>query len=182
VHRIMRPLLSTAQVCCLGLADRKWGQAYLTRSFFHMLGETMPQHVMLAAAQDGDQLVAGVVYALRSLLNQKLVPHRSAESLLRNVSKTAGRNQLASKAHDGLLAGALNLVGSHAIYGRNWGCAYGTQISGLHFECCYYMESSLFPCSPPVQGHAVLCRTSPWSVTSVKWQSLMSPLSPIATL
>lgn len=79
------------------LADRKWGQAYLTRGFFHMLGETMPEHVMLAAAQDGDQLVAGVVYALRSLLNQMFVPHRSAERLLRNASKTAGRNQLASK-------------------------------------------------------------------------------------
>ena len=40
-------------------ADRKWGQAYLKRGFFHALGETMPDQVLLATAyQDGD-LVAG---------------------------------------------------------------------------------------------------------------------------
>ncbi len=38
---------------------------------------------------------------------------------------------------DGLaIAGALNLVGADALYGRNWGCAGRYRI--LHFEACYY--------------------------------------------
>lgn len=62
-----------------------------------------------------------------------------------------------------LVAGAINFIGSHALYGRNWGCLppesaagdanlsklfrsmgvdTGAQMSGgfkhLHFECCYY--------------------------------------------
>ena len=36
------------------------------------------------------------------------------------------------------IAAALNLVGSHALYGRNWGCKYGDRIPHLHFELCYY--------------------------------------------
>ena len=45
----------------LAAADHKWGQAYLTREFFHMLGEAMPQHVVLATASEAgsDQLLAG---------------------------------------------------------------------------------------------------------------------------
>ena len=45
-------------------ADHKWGQAYLTREFFHILGETMPQHVVLATAAepDSDKLLAGQLY------------------------------------------------------------------------------------------------------------------------
>lgn len=34
---------------------------------------------------------------------------------------------------------ALNLVGSNAIFGRNWGCA--RFVPGLHFEVCYYQVS-----------------------------------------
>ncbi len=34
------------------------------------------------------------------------------------------------------IAGALNLVGSEALYGRNWGCA--GEWPFLHFEACYY--------------------------------------------
>ena len=37
-----------------------------------------------------------------------------------------------------IVAGALNLIGSDALYGRNWGCAYGSTIKNLHFELCYY--------------------------------------------
>ena len=73
-------------------ADRKWGQAYLTRDFFQIIGETMPEHVLLVMAED------------------------------------AGRP----------LAGALNLLGSHALFGRNWGCSNGPEIKHLHFELCYY--------------------------------------------
>lgn len=34
------------------------------------------------------------------------------------------------------IAGALNLIGDDALYGRNWGCL--ETIPGLHFEACYY--------------------------------------------
>lgn len=38
---------------------------------------------------------------------------------------------------DGLpVAGALNVIGSDALYGRYWGCT--EQIPFLHFEICYY--------------------------------------------
>jgi predicted N-acyltransferase len=34
------------------------------------------------------------------------------------------------------IAGALNLRGADALYGRNWGCV--EDVPNLHFECCYY--------------------------------------------
>eukprot|EP00850_Spirogloea_muscicola_P013776 SM000095S24990 [mRNA] locus=s95:332224:335843:+ [translate_table: standard] len=41
--------------------DHKWGQAYLTREFFHMIGERMGDQVLLVAAEDDGQLVAGAL-------------------------------------------------------------------------------------------------------------------------
>lgn len=32
------------------------------------------------------------------------------------------------------IAGALNLIGSDALYGRNWGSIYGDRVPFLHFE------------------------------------------------
>jgi len=86
--------------CCVCRADKKWGQAYLTRDFFQIMGETMPEHVLLVMAEDG------------------------------------GRP----------MAGALNLIGSHALFGRNWGCAYDCEIKHLHFEMCYYQVTSTGLC------------------------------------
>jgi predicted N-acyltransferase len=74
----------------LATSDRKWGQAYLNRKFFGLIGERMPDHIVLVMARHGDKYVAG----------------------------------------------ALNLLGKDAIYGRNWG-SYG-DYKFLHFECCYY--------------------------------------------
>jgi hypothetical protein len=34
------------------------------------------------------------------------------------------------------IAGALNLVGAEALYGRYWGCL--EEVPHLHFELCYY--------------------------------------------
>ncbi|MDE2792247.1 MAG: GNAT family N-acetyltransferase [Paracoccaceae bacterium] len=34
------------------------------------------------------------------------------------------------------VAGALNLAGTEALYGRNWGCS--ARLRNLHFEACYY--------------------------------------------
>ena len=45
-----------------------------------------------------------------------------------------------------VVAGALNLIGSDALFGRNWGCAYGSAIKNLHFELCYYQV-------PPFEMH-----------------------------
>jgi predicted N-acyltransferase len=70
--------------------DRKWGSAYLTRSFFTLLGERVGDSVVLMMAE-----------------------------------------------HDGTpVAGALNLAGAEALYGRNWGCRGDWPF--LHFELCYY--------------------------------------------
>eukprot|EP01023_Acetabularia_acetabulum_P044345 TRINITY_DN4450_c1_g1_i11.p6 TRINITY_DN4450_c1_g1~~TRINITY_DN4450_c1_g1_i11.p6 ORF type:complete len:105 (+),score=24.42 TRINITY_DN4450_c1_g1_i11:482-796(+) len=39
---------------------------------------------------------------------------------------------------DEIVAGALNLKGDKALFGRNWGCKFGKQYKNLHFEVCYY--------------------------------------------
>jgi predicted N-acyltransferase len=69
---------------------RKWGQPYLTRAFFSLLGERMGARLLL-------------VLALRD-----------------NIP----------------VAGALNLIGEEALYGRYWGAT--EDMPYLHFELCYY--------------------------------------------
>lgn len=71
-------------------ADRKWGGGYLTRAFFHMLGETMAEQTLLVMCRDRGRWIAG----------------------------------------------ALNLIGDDALYGRNWGSDGSHPF--LHFEACYY--------------------------------------------
>jgi predicted N-acyltransferase len=69
---------------------RKWGRPYLTRSFFTLLNERMPDSLLLILAlRDGQPI-----------------------------------------------AGALNLIGGDALYGRYWGCV--EEVPFLHFELCYY--------------------------------------------
>lgn len=70
--------------------SRKWGTPYLNREFFSIVGQTMPQSILLVMAY----------------LDGKPV------------------------------AGALNFIGTEAIYGRHWGCSH--DIKNLHFELCYY--------------------------------------------
>jgi predicted N-acyltransferase len=41
-----------------------------------------------------------------------------------------------AKRGDRWIAGALNLIGGEALYGRNWGCV--EDVPFLHFELCYY--------------------------------------------
>jgi len=74
----------------LATTDKKWGESYLRRSFFSLLGQRLNDRVVLVMAFDGDRPVAG----------------------------------------------ALNLMGSDCLYGRNWGCLETHKF--LHFECCYY--------------------------------------------
>jgi predicted N-acyltransferase len=70
--------------------SRKWGQPYLTRPFFSMLGEAMSDKVLLMLAERDGRPIAG----------------------------------------------ALNLIGADALYGRYWGCT--EEVPFLHFELCYY--------------------------------------------
>lgn len=74
----------------LDTSDRKWGQPYLNAEFFHELGRTMADSVVLILAEDRGRYVAG----------------------------------------------ALNLIGGDALYGRNWGSDGSYPF--LHFEACYY--------------------------------------------
>ena len=69
---------------------RKWGQPYLTRAFFPLLGEAISDRVLLILAERDGQPIAG----------------------------------------------ALNLIGADALYGRYWGCT--EDVPFLHFELCYY--------------------------------------------
>ncbi len=70
--------------------SRKWGSPYLNRRFFSILGERMPNEVLLVMARRNGRWIAG----------------------------------------------ALNLIGSDCLYGRNWGCL--EDVPFLHFEVCYY--------------------------------------------
>ncbi len=69
---------------------RKWGRPYLNRRFFSMIGERMPDRILLVMAHNGRRYMAG----------------------------------------------ALNLIGSEALYGRYWGTTEHRPF--LHFELCYY--------------------------------------------
>jgi predicted N-acyltransferase len=51
--------------------------------------------------------------------------------------RMADRILLVLAVRDGVpIAGALNLIGADALYGRYWGCT--EEVPGLHFELCYY--------------------------------------------
>jgi len=57
-----------------------------------------------------------------------LLGERMAEDVLLVVAEEAETGAV--------VAGALNLIGSAALYGRNWGCE--KRYKNLHFELCYY--------------------------------------------
>lgn len=60
------------------------------------------------------------------------------------------------------VAAALNLVGSHALVGRNWGCRFGSRYKHLHFELCYYqaIEAAIELGLDRVEAGAQVCRRS----------------------
>ena len=55
-----------------------------------------------------------------------LLGERMADRVLLVMARRNGR----------WIAGALNLIGADALYGRNWGCT--EDVPFLHFELCYY--------------------------------------------
>ncbi|WP_349357305.1 GNAT family N-acetyltransferase [Stappia sp.] len=65
----------------------------------------------------------------RPYLNRRffsLLGERLGERVLLVMARREGR----------MIAGALNLIGSHVLFGRNWGCLEDHPF--LHFEVCYY--------------------------------------------
>jgi predicted N-acyltransferase len=48
----------------LATADRKWGSPYLTRDFFHRLGEALDERVVLVVAEDRGELTAAALNLL----------------------------------------------------------------------------------------------------------------------
>jgi uncharacterized protein len=108
--------------------DRKWGSAYLTRSFFSLLGQRLGDRVVLMYAENAGKPVAG----------------------------------------------ALNLAGDEALYGRNWGCRGDWPF--LHFELCYYraidwaIEHGLKRVEAGAQGrHKIQRGYTPRSTYSAHW-------------
>ncbi len=88
--------------------SRKWGQPYLTRPFFSLLGEGLGDRVLLMLAERDGRPIAG----------------------------------------------ALNLIGGDALYGRYWGCT--EDVPFLHFELCYYqaIEAAIARGLPRVEAGA----------------------------
>jgi uncharacterized protein len=66
----------------------------------------------------------GSAYLTREFFD--LLHQRMADKVVLVMTKKAGR----------YVAGALNLVGSDTLFGRNWGCV--GDFPFLHFEVCYY--------------------------------------------
>ena len=87
---------------------RKWGQPYLTREFFSLLGARMADQVLLIFAMFDGRPVAG----------------------------------------------ALNMIGEDALYGRYWGAV--AEVPHLHFEICYYqaIEAAIARGLPRVEAGA----------------------------
>ena len=72
------------------------------------------------------------------------------------------------------VAGALNLIGSDTIFGRNWGCS--DDFKFLHFEACYYqaidfaIENKLHWVEAGAQGpHKIQRGYLPREVYSAHW-------------
>ncbi len=83
----------------------------------------------------------------RPYLNRKffsLLGERMGERVLLILARRDGR----------YIAGALNLVGDDAIFGRHWGCV--EDVPFLHFELCYYqaIEAAIARGLPRVEAGA----------------------------
>ncbi|MDB5562889.1 MAG: family N-acetyltransferase [Hyphomicrobiales bacterium] len=92
------------------------------------------------------------------------------------LSESMGENVVLMLAYDGNtpIAGALNLVGTDALYGRNWGAT--RHVPFLHFELCYYqaidyaIAHKLKTVEAGAQGEHKLARGyEPTTTRSVHW-------------
>jgi predicted N-acyltransferase len=94
------------------------------------------------------------------------------------LSETMGESVVLMLAYDGTtpIAGALNLVGTDTLYGRNWGAT--RHVPFLHFELCYYqaidyaIAHKLKTVEAGAQGEHKLARGyEPTTTRSVHWIS-----------
>jgi hypothetical protein len=96
--------------------SRKWGQPYLTREFYSLIGQSMAEQIVLIMAERDGRYIAG----------------------------------------------AINFIGSHTLFGRHWGCIEDHPF--LHFEICYYqaidfaIENKLSRVEAGAQGAHKLAR------------------------
>jgi predicted N-acyltransferase len=60
-HEMTEALWDAFYAFYMNTADRKWGQAYLTRSFFSMLGERCPDDVVMVLCFENGEPVAGAL-------------------------------------------------------------------------------------------------------------------------
>ena len=74
--------------------------------------------------QDTGSRKWGRPYLTRAFFS--LLGERMADKVLLILAERNGRP----------IAGALNLIGAHTLYGRYWGCT--EEVPFLHFELCYY--------------------------------------------
>ncbi|MCV0396462.1 MAG: GNAT family N-acetyltransferase [Rhizobiaceae bacterium] len=81
-----------------------------------------------------------------------MIGERMADDVLIVMARRGGRN----------IAGAINFIGSDALYGRNWGCIEDHPF--LHFEVCYHqaidfaIEKGLVRVEAGAQGEHKLAR------------------------
>jgi predicted N-acyltransferase len=92
------------------------------------------------------------------------------------MGERMGEQILLVMAYDGArpIAGALNFIGAHALYGRYWGCCEDRRF--LHFELCYYqaieaaIELGLERVEAGAQGqHKIARGYEPVQTTSAHW-------------
>ncbi|MEJ1994793.1 MAG: GNAT family N-acetyltransferase [Limibacillus sp.] len=83
------------------------------------------------------------------------------------------------------VAGALNLIGEDALYGRNWGAL--AEFDNLHFECCYYqaiefaIERGLARVEAGAQGeHKIRRGYLPVETYSLHWIADPALAEPVA--
>jgi hypothetical protein len=83
------------------------------------------------------------------------------------------------------VAGALNLIGDDALYGRNWGAL--AEFDNLHFECCYYqaiefaIERGLARVEAGAQGeHKIRRGYLPVETYSLHWIADPALAEPVA--
>ncbi len=100
------------------------------------------------------------------------IPTLSA-GFFREIARTLGDQVLLilAYAEARIVAAAFNLVGTHALYGRHWGCR--EDYHSLHFETCYYqgldfcIREGLARFEPGAQGEYKISRgflpTPTWS-------------------
>lgn len=114
--------------------DKRWGSAYLTKRFFEMCaaaaaaGAALHRRCVRPCASNTCSAHTHTPRAALCLCHTRLGSDMPDKVLLVAAEDEGGD----------MVAGALNLLGSHAIYGRNWGCVADREWKGLHFECCYY--------------------------------------------